>query len=103
MKVLVIGGTGTVGSAVVAELRARGHEPYVMTRSADKARQLREGTAHVVADLGTPATLPAAFRGMDAAFLLAPVGPAASRASPDPRPRARCPREAGAPCLSSAS
>lgn len=75
MKVLVIGGTGTVGSAVVTELRARGHEPYVMTRSADKARQLPAGTAHVVADLETPATLPAAFRGMDAAFLLAPVGP----------------------------
>ncbi len=73
MKVLVIGGTGTVGSAVVAELRARGHEPHVMTRSADKARQLPAGTAHVVADLADPATLPAAFSGMDGAFLLAPV------------------------------
>jgi uncharacterized protein YbjT (DUF2867 family) len=75
MKVLVIGGTGTVGSAVVAELRARGHEPCVMTRSADKASQLPAGSAHVVADLENPATLPAAFRGMDAAFLLAPVTP----------------------------
>jgi uncharacterized protein YbjT (DUF2867 family) len=75
MKVLVIGGTGTVGSAVVAELRARGHQPCVMTRSADKARNLPAGTAHVVADLGAPTTLPTAFRGMDAAFLLAPVAP----------------------------
>jgi uncharacterized protein YbjT (DUF2867 family) len=73
MKVLVIGGTGTVGSAVVSELLARGHEPRVMTRSADKARQLPAGTAHVVADLENPSTLPAAFRATDAAFLLAPV------------------------------
>jgi uncharacterized protein YbjT (DUF2867 family) len=73
MKVLVIGGTGTVGSAVVAEFLAHGHEPCVMTRSADKARLLPAGTAHVVADLENPSTLPAAFRGMDAAFLLAPV------------------------------
>ena len=73
MKVLVIGGTGTVGSAVVSELLARGHEPRVMTRSADKARQLPPGAAHVVADLESPSTLPAAFSGVDAAFLLAPV------------------------------
>ena len=73
MKVLVIGGTGTVGSAVVSELLARGHEPRVMTRSADKARQLPSGAAHVVADLESPATLPSAFGGMDGAFLLAPV------------------------------
>ena len=73
MKVLVIGGTGTVGSAIVSELLARGHEPRVMTRSADKARQLPAGAAHVVADLENPSTLPGAFSGMDGAFLLAPV------------------------------
>lgn len=75
MKVLVIGGTGTVGSAVVAELLARRHEPRVMTRSEDKARQLPSGTDHVVADLENPSTLPAAFSGVDGAFLLAPVAP----------------------------
>ena len=73
MKVLVIGGTGTVGSAVAAELRARGHEPRVMTRSAEKARQLPAGVAHVVGDLENPATLPAAMSGVDGVFLLAPV------------------------------
>lgn len=73
MNVLVIGGTGTVGSAVVSELLARGHAPRVMTRTADKARGLPAGAAHVVADLEIPATLPAAFDGVDAAFLLAPV------------------------------
>ncbi len=75
MKVLVIGGTGTVGSAVAAELLARRHEPRVMTRSADKARDLPAGVARVVADLENPSTLPAAMSGMDGVFLLAPVAP----------------------------
>jgi uncharacterized protein YbjT (DUF2867 family) len=75
VEVLVIGGTGTVGSAVVTELRAGGHEPRVMTRSAEKAARLPPATPHVVADLEQPASLPAAFTGVDGVFLLAPVGP----------------------------
>ncbi len=73
MKVLVVGGTGTVGSAVVAQLWANGLEPRVMTRSAEKAARLPAGTAHVVADPEQPATLPAAFAGVDGVFLLLPV------------------------------
>jgi uncharacterized protein YbjT (DUF2867 family) len=73
MKMLVVGGTGTVGSAVVAQLRAIGVEPRVMTRSAEKAARLSAGTTHVVADLERPATLPAAFAGVDGVFLLLPV------------------------------
>jgi uncharacterized protein YbjT (DUF2867 family) len=73
MKVLVIGGTGTVGSAVVAALRASGHKPRVMTRSAEKAAQLPAGTPHVVADLEQPASLPAAVADAEGVFLLAPV------------------------------
>jgi len=76
MKVLVVGGTGTVGSAVVKQLLLGGHEPRVMSRSAEKASGLPAGTAHVVADLAEPASLPAAFAGVDGVFLLAPVGPA---------------------------
>lgn len=75
MKVLVVGGTGTVGSAVVAQLRASGVEPCVMSRSADKAASLPAGTSHVVGDLAQPASLPAAFTGVDGVFLLASVGP----------------------------
>jgi uncharacterized protein YbjT (DUF2867 family) len=69
MKVLVIGGTGTVGTAVVDSLRAGGHEARVMTRSADKASRLPAGVEPVIADLAIPDTLPAAFAGVDAAFL----------------------------------
>lgn len=42
-----------------------------MSRSAEKARRLPAGTAHVVGDLSQPATLPAAFEGVDGVFLLA--------------------------------
>jgi uncharacterized protein YbjT (DUF2867 family) len=73
MKVLVIGGTGTIGSAVVTALCASGHAPRVMTRSTDKAAHLPAGTERVVADLEHPATLPVAFAGVDGAFLVASV------------------------------
>ena len=33
MRIAVAGGTGLVGRYVVAELRAAGHEPVVITRS----------------------------------------------------------------------
>ncbi len=75
MKVLVIGGTGTVGSTVVSQLTAGGHEPRVMTRLAEKAARVPPGTAHVVADLEQPASLPAAFAGVGGVFLIAAVGP----------------------------
>jgi uncharacterized protein YbjT (DUF2867 family) len=74
MKVLVVGGTGVVGSAVVAALRAAGHQPRIMSRSADGAARLPPGTDYVQADLERPATLPPAFSGMDGVFLLAPIG-----------------------------
>ncbi len=43
MKILVIGGTGVVGSQVVRELLARKMDVRVLTRSADKARGLPAG------------------------------------------------------------
>lgn len=75
MKILVTGGTGTVGSAVVRELLARGADVSVLTRSAERARSLPPGVAPVVGNLLDPATIRSAFRGMDGLFLLNVVSP----------------------------
>lgn len=74
MKVLVTGGTGTVGSRVVEGLLARGVETRVMTRSAEKFAQIPSGAAGVVGDLEDPATLPTAFEGAEGVFLLLALG-----------------------------
>lgn len=74
MKILVLGGTGTVGSAVVRELLARGEQVRVLTRDAAKAR-LPEGAEAVEGDLLDPKTARSAFRGMDGVFLLNAVAP----------------------------
>ena len=73
MKVLVLGGTGPVGSQVVRELLARGVEVSVLTRSAEKARNLPGGARAVTGDLLEPKTVRSVFAGQDGVFLLNPV------------------------------
>jgi len=68
LKVLVLGGTGTVGSQVVRELLARGVEVSVLTR--DPKKPLPPGVRAVAGDLRDPATVRSAFAGMDGVFLL---------------------------------
>ena len=68
MKVLVLGGTGTVGSQVVRELVSRGAEVSVLTR--DPKKPLPQGVKAVAGDLLDPATVRSAFAGMDGVFLL---------------------------------
>ena len=67
-RVLVLGGTGTVGSQVVRELLARGVEVSVLTRG--PKRPLPPGVSAVAGDLLDPATVRSAFAGMDGVFLL---------------------------------
>ena len=73
MKVLVIGGTGMVGSQVARELLARGVEVSVLTRSAEKAGKLPGGARAVTGDLLDPKTVRSVFAGQDGVFLLNPV------------------------------
>jgi uncharacterized protein YbjT (DUF2867 family) len=73
MMHLVIGGTGTVGSAVVRELLARGEEVRVLTRSMERAGHLPRGVTAVIGDLTDPATYEQAFARADRVFLLNPV------------------------------
>jgi uncharacterized protein YbjT (DUF2867 family) len=75
MKTLVIGGTGTVGSRVVAGLLNKGVNVRVMSHSPEKLKKLPAGVEGFRADLDDPDTLPAAFTGVDSVFLLNTVGP----------------------------
>ncbi len=68
MNVLVLGGTGTVGSQVVRELLRRGADVSVLTRDVKKA--LAAGARPVAGDLLDPSTIRSAFAGRDAVFLL---------------------------------
>jgi len=70
MKILVTGGTGTVGSAVARELLARGQDVYVLTRDTNKAGALPAGAHAVKGDLLDVGTIRSAFRGMDGLFLV---------------------------------
>ncbi|MDC0714791.1 NmrA family NAD(P)-binding protein [Stigmatella sp. ncwal1] len=73
MKTLVIGGTGTVGSLVVQGLLARNEPVHVLTRSAEKAKELPKGTQAVVGDLTKPEDLEKIFHGVERVFMLNPV------------------------------
>lgn len=70
MKVLVIGGTGSVGSEVIAALHRAGVKVRCMSRYANKLKSLPEGVEGCVGDLEKPATLAPAFDGVDAVFLM---------------------------------
>ncbi|MFT3867676.1 MAG: NmrA family NAD(P)-binding protein [Nibricoccus sp.] len=73
MNILVIGGTGTVGSCVVSELVNRGATVRVLTRDPGKAR-LPAGVAAIQGNLLDPQTVRSVFRGMDGVFMLNALG-----------------------------
>jgi uncharacterized protein YbjT (DUF2867 family) len=76
MKHLVLGGTGTVGSLVVAGLLQKGESVRVLTRSAEHARTLPKGVDSVIGDLADPGTYERIFVDYDHLFLLTANGPA---------------------------
>lgn len=73
MTILVTGGTGTVGSHVVANLAAAGHDTRVLTRSPEKVVTLPTGVKGAIGALSEPVTLGPAFEGVDRLFLLTPL------------------------------
>jgi uncharacterized protein YbjT (DUF2867 family) len=75
MRILVTGGTGTVGSQVVRELLARQATVSVLTRDAAKASALPQGVKAVVGDLREPASVRRIFADIDAVFLVTVVSP----------------------------
>lgn len=66
-RVLVIGGTGKIGSRLVTILRGRGVEAVPLARS--------PGAGGLALDTADAAGLEAAARGFDAALLTTPLGP----------------------------
>ncbi len=72
-KIVVIGGTGTVGSQTVKELVKRGAAVRVMTRSANRIASLPQGVEGVTGSMLEPDSLPAVFAGADKLFLLTPL------------------------------
>ena len=69
-RTLIIGGTGTVGSAVVAEALRRGMTGLrVLSRDARRFADLPDGVEGVVGDLGDPYGAMPAFDGVEQVFL----------------------------------
>lgn len=65
-RVLVAGGTGFLGSAIVRRLVDRGAPVTVLTRDPERAASgSREGVAFRLGDVRRPETLPVALSGMD--------------------------------------
>jgi uncharacterized protein YbjT (DUF2867 family) len=62
MRVAVVGGTGTLGAAVVAELERRGHQAVALSRRPPTGGR----GAHERVDLATGEGLETALKGMDA-------------------------------------
>jgi uncharacterized protein YbjT (DUF2867 family) len=75
--IVVIGGTGNTGRALVSALTAKGLDFKCLVRDIDKAREtLGADVALVSGDLDDPASLDAAFAGADKVFLNSGHGPA---------------------------
>jgi uncharacterized protein YbjT (DUF2867 family) len=69
---LVTGATGHVGRELARELDGRGTEFRVLIRDPARSAGLPERAERVAGDLGQPATLTRALRGVDRVFLLVP-------------------------------
>ncbi len=74
MDILVYGGTGSQGGAVVQALLERGHTPHILTRNPDKAQAWVEKGAKVVeGNLADKASLIAASNGKDGVSFMIPA------------------------------
>ena len=63
MKALIIGGTGTISSAIVRLLVTRGHEVYVVNRG-NHNDELPEGVKTIIVDINDEAAAAEALKGM---------------------------------------
>ena len=70
MKILITGGTGKVGGAVVTELLKRGADVRVLARKQPEAGKVPAGVELAIGDLLDPVSVEQAMQGVDKLFLL---------------------------------
>ena len=75
MKILVTGGTGHVGSAVIKELLKRNANVRAVVRKQDESGKIPKGVEVVVGDLLDPIAMRKALEGVDKLYLLNAVVP----------------------------
>src|SRR5580698_1468914 len=75
VKILVIGGTGNVGGAVVKELLKRGAKVRVLVRRQPDEGKLPAGVEVAIGDLLDPVSVAQAMQGVDKLYLLNAVVP----------------------------
>jgi len=74
MNVLVVGGSGFIGTNLCAELDERGHDVMVLSRTPDEA-DLPEGVGTAVGDVTAYDSIEADFEGQDAVVNLVALSP----------------------------
>ncbi|WP_336024735.1 complex I NDUFA9 subunit family protein [Halobellus salinisoli] len=74
MKVLVVGGSGFIGSALCRELKNRGHEVTALSRS-PSSEDLPKGVNKVMGNVADYDSIRGAFEGMDAVYNLVALSP----------------------------
>jgi uncharacterized protein YbjT (DUF2867 family) len=75
MKILVIGGTGHVGSEVIKQLAQRGASVRALVRKQDATTKMPEGVEVIQGDLLDPVSVRKALDGVDKLYLLNAVAP----------------------------
>ena len=74
MRVLVVGGTGFIGTALCAELKRRGHDVTALSRNPGGG-DLPGGVNKAMGDVTQYGTISGAFEGMDAVYNLVALSP----------------------------
>ena len=74
MRVLVVGGTGFIGTSLCSELKRRGHDVTAMSRNPGGG-DLPGGVNKVMGDVTEYGSISGAFEGMDAVYNLVALSP----------------------------
>lgn len=74
-NILIVGGTGKLGTRLIRQFAAAGLKPRALVRSREKGEAIASLVTPVLGDLMVPGTLVKAFREAERVFILAPPSP----------------------------